>query len=309
MINLSVLLVNYNGAKYLEKSIESILDQTYKKFELIIIDDGSKDDSWRIINRYKSLDKRIRMFAGKHIGLTKNLSSGVKLAKGRYLARQDSDDYSYPERLEKQLNWITSGNKKKVLCGTFANKINDNDDFLKLIKLYQNDSDIKKIIKYKNCFIHSSIFLDLQELKNSGSYDPYFKYSQDYEAWCRLSFCGEVCNLPEPLIALRNRKSSISQIYSEEQEFYKILASVKNFYFLDKSLIKKIKKNSIRKNIEYLSKYQFTKSHVNLMLFLAKHKINWKYKIKYLDCKNYFINFIKQHPKIFIYSLIKNLIK
>ena len=125
MISLSVLLVNYNGAKYLEKSIESILDQTFKKFELIIIDDGSKDASWKIINRYKLLDRRIRIFRGKHMGLTKNLLSGVQLAKGRYFARQDSDDYSYPERLEKQLNWITSGKKKKVLCGTFADKIND----------------------------------------------------------------------------------------------------------------------------------------------------------------------------------------
>ena len=308
MIDLSVLLVNYNGAKYLKKSIESILDQTFKKFELIIIDDGSYDNSWKIIKHYKSLDKRIRIFSNEHIGLTKNLASGIKIAKGRYLARQDSDDYSYPDRLEKQLNWITSGKNKKVLCGTFANKINENDKFIELIKLHKKDLDIKKNLKFINCFIHSSVLFDLQEFKNCGSYDPYFKYSQDYEAWCRLSFRGKVSNLPEPLIALRKRKESISEIYSEEQELYKILASTKNFFFLNKFLIQKIKKSTISENIKYLSKNHKTKSHVNLMLFLSKHKISGEYKNNYFDLKNY-INFISKYPKIFFYSFIKNIIK
>lgn len=308
MIDLSVLLVNYNSSKYLKKSIESILDQTFKKFELIIIDDGSYDNSWKIIKHYKSLDKRIRIFSNEHIGLTKNLASGIKIAKGRYLARQDSDDYSYPDRLEKQLNWITSGKNKKVLCGTFANKINENDKFIKLIKLHQKDLDIKKNLKFINCFIHSSVLFDLQEFKNCGSYDPYFKYSQDYEAWCRLSFRGKVSNLPEPLIALRNRKESISEIYSEEQELYKILASTKNFFFLNKFKIQKIKKSTISENIKYLSQNHKTKSHVNLMLFLSKHKISGEYKNNYFDLKNY-INFISKYPKIFFYSFIKNIIK
>src|SRR5437660_806769 len=96
----SVLLPVYNGARFLEGGIESILSQSYRNIELIIINDGSSDDSAQIISKFH--DPRIRAYSQENQGLAATLNRAIHLAKGEYLARQDQDDLSLPQRLEKQ---------------------------------------------------------------------------------------------------------------------------------------------------------------------------------------------------------------
>jgi glycosyltransferase involved in cell wall biosynthesis len=106
---ITVLMPVYNGEDYLRDSIESILSQTYLNFEFIIIDDGSTDSSLEIINSYAKQDKRIIVRKNEHnIGLAKSLNAGIKLAKGRYIARQDADDLSSADRLDIQLSYALS---------------------------------------------------------------------------------------------------------------------------------------------------------------------------------------------------------
>ena len=114
----SVVMSVYNGEKFLRESVESILSQTFKDFEFIIINDGSKDQTEKILNEYESLDTRIILVNQKNEGLTKALARGCKLAKGKYIARQDVDDVSTPKRIEKQVDYL-SNHQENVLIGTW----------------------------------------------------------------------------------------------------------------------------------------------------------------------------------------------
>ena len=96
----------YNGEPYLAEAIESILQQTYQEFEFIIINDGSSDTSWRIIQQYAAKDPRIVPITQDNIGLTRSLNKGIQLSKGEFIARQDADDLSLPTRLAEQLPWV-----------------------------------------------------------------------------------------------------------------------------------------------------------------------------------------------------------
>ena len=103
---ISVILPVYNSQEFLSQSINSILNQTYKNFELIIIDDGSTDKSKEICEYFSKKDNRIIFIDKDHEGLTISLNKALKIAKGKFIARQDADDVSLPERFEKQINWF-----------------------------------------------------------------------------------------------------------------------------------------------------------------------------------------------------------
>ena len=104
---ISVIMSAYNSEKHISNSIESILGQSYQNFEFLIMDDGSTDNTGKIINSYRKTDNRIKLFNNKsNIGLTKSLNFLINQAQGEYLARQDSDDVSNSKRFELQLNYM-----------------------------------------------------------------------------------------------------------------------------------------------------------------------------------------------------------
>ena len=114
----------YNASKFLNEAIESILNQTYKNFEFIIIDDGSTDNSTQIIEKYKKIDERIVFIENeKNVGLTKNLNKAIKLSTSDYIARMDADDISDVKRLEKQIKFLQE-NKDISIVGSCAKYIN-----------------------------------------------------------------------------------------------------------------------------------------------------------------------------------------
>ncbi|MDD4353774.1 MAG: glycosyltransferase family A protein, partial [Candidatus Nanoarchaeia archaeon] len=127
---ISVIMSAYNTERYIAEAIESILNQTFKDFEFIIIDDGSTDDSLKIIKRYVKKDRRIKLIHNKkNIGLTKSLNKGLKIAKGQYIARMDADDISLPQRFQIQYDFLEK-NKDIFLIGTTAFLIDDKGDRL-----------------------------------------------------------------------------------------------------------------------------------------------------------------------------------
>ena len=218
---ISVILPVYNAEKYLSNCIESILDQSYRKFELIIINDGSTDKSEKIISNYCAKDSRIKYIKNNfNAGITSSLIKGVNQSQGNYIARQDADDISKPERLKKQLSWLLE-DEKRVLCGT-------NADFFESKKIifpfYYKNLSIKKNLKYINCFVHSSVMF-----KNNGmNYNPLYKFTQDYDLWRRLVIKGEVGNLKEKLVKIRISQNSISVKNRTEQKQFFVLASLNN---------------------------------------------------------------------------------
>ena len=128
----TVLMSVYNGERYLHESIESILNQTFKDFGFLIINDGSTDNTPKILKSYK--DQRIKIISNKNnLGLTKSLNKGIKLAKGEYIARQDVDDVSLSERLEKQVKFLNSY-PSYAAVGTFTKIINEDSKVIFLLR-------------------------------------------------------------------------------------------------------------------------------------------------------------------------------
>ncbi|WP_244834814.1 glycosyltransferase family 2 protein [Clostridium sp. BJN0001] len=108
----SVIMPVFNAEKYLEESIKSVLNQTYKNFEFIIINDGSTDSSLSIINKFKSMDNRIRVIDQKNNGIVYSLNKGISTAKGKYIARMDADDISLPNRIKNQVKYMETNQLK-----------------------------------------------------------------------------------------------------------------------------------------------------------------------------------------------------
>lgn len=180
--NISVIMSVYNGEKYLGKSIQSILDQTERDFEFIIINDGSSDETLNILKKNQILDPRIIIINQTNMGLTKSLNRGVLLSKGNYIARQDADDESVKNRFKIQYNDLLRSKSDLAVCRTIIKGSNHvTPNYLKVI-FY------KFIHKYENVFIHGSFFIRKETIKEIGMYDDLFQYSQDYDFTLKLLY-------------------------------------------------------------------------------------------------------------------------
>ncbi|MHA2039282.1 MAG: glycosyltransferase, partial [Promethearchaeota archaeon] len=187
---ITVLMPVYNNEKFLRESVDSILNQTFKDFEFIIINDGSTDRTKKILNAYK--DFRIRVIDNdKNIGITRSLNKGLGLAKGEYIARMDGDDISLPERLERQVKFLEN-NPKVVLLGNWV-EIIDGDGNLRSITRYPtNHCFITWIFLFKTCLAHPTVMYRKKEVLKINGYNSMLSYTQDYDLWVRLSKIGKI---------------------------------------------------------------------------------------------------------------------
>jgi glycosyltransferase involved in cell wall biosynthesis len=206
----SVVLPVYNGSQYLRQSIESILQQSYRNFELIIINDGSQDDSQKIIDSYH--DSRIRSFEQANIGLAATLNKGIGLAKGRWIARQDQDDVSFPERLTKQVHFMNT-HPGYAIVGTAAQIWANETKTDRFHRHPCSDPELRAGLVFYNYFVHSSVLLDKSVVQSIGGYttDPERQPPEDYELWSRIARKHPVRNLPDVLLAYREVGSSMSR--------------------------------------------------------------------------------------------------
>jgi glycosyltransferase involved in cell wall biosynthesis len=204
MCLVSVVMSVYNEEGCIADAIASILSQTYTDFEFIIINDGSTDDSINIINSFE--DPRIIVIDQSNRGLTASLNIGIKASKGKYIARQDADDYSYPNRLECQIREFKN-NSELVLLGTRADI--DYGEFSYRSQSYAA-SDIKDELLNSNVFVHSSVCFLKDKFLDVGLYDIKYDTSQDYDAWLRLSEMGDISVLDKVLVRRVVRENSIS---------------------------------------------------------------------------------------------------
>ena len=210
MPKISVIMSVYNGEKYLAEAIESILEQTFKDFEFIIIDDGSTDKSLEILKEYAKKDSRIKIIANqKNIGLTKSLNIGIKQAQGEYIARMDADDISLPHRFEKQICFLEK-NPSYGAIGTSTKIIDKNGRVIKKVKLVKSWVVIKQMLKFGNCFVHGSMMFKRYDYFKAGGYRKFFPVGQDFDLWLRMSKIKKMKNLKQCLYLWRKTKGSIS---------------------------------------------------------------------------------------------------
>ncbi len=205
----SVVMSVYDGQKYLRESIDSILTQTRKNFEFIIINDGSKDNSLDILLEYQTKDNRVLIVNQDNIGLTRSLNRGVKLAASEYIARQDADDISLPTRLEKQFNYMKNHPEVAVI-GCLGDVFSANG-MLRTTKDHKySRQGIKRHLASKNLFMHGSAMMRKSCLAKVGFYREFFRHSQDYDLWLRLSQYFDIDILPEHLYQYRVTPEAIS---------------------------------------------------------------------------------------------------
>ncbi len=203
---ISVVMPVYNGQEYLNIAIDSLLLQSYKNFELILVDDGSTDHSANLINQYN--DKRLRYIYQKNQGLAAALNHGFNEARGRYIARMDCDDISYQKRLEHQVAFLEK-NKKVALVGAGYDLIDQDGRIIdRSVHLVRNQ-DLQLEMLVRNPFGHGTIMLRRQALAKTGLYDT-SQPVEDYDLWHRIAQKYSVANLPEQLYGWRVNPSGIS---------------------------------------------------------------------------------------------------
>lgn len=206
----SVVMSARNADKYISKSIESILNQTFKDFEFIIIDDASTDNTLTIIKEFAKKDKRIKIIINKeNIGLTRALNNAISIAKGEYIARQDADDYSAPERLETQILFLEKNNNIS-LVGTSVTIIDEAGTKLCERNLPTGSEQIKAILQKDNCIFHGTILFRKKDVLEIGAYRPFFTKSQDYDLYLRLCETKNIDNINKPLYFWRFNDMGIS---------------------------------------------------------------------------------------------------
>jgi len=212
----------YNGAKYLEQSLQSILGQTLKDWELVVIDDGSTDATPEILDHW-SKDKRVKIITNEsNLGLTKSLNLGLRECFGKYVARWDGDDVCDPERLQKQYEFMEA-NPELALCGSQGWYLDEKGERIKEKNLPVDYDAIQAKLLFNNQFIHSSLFIRRSVIEQEGFYNESFKTSQDYELVLRLAKKYPVMNLTERLVDWRVGKNSLSWS-SKRQEWDAIRA-------------------------------------------------------------------------------------
>lgn len=207
---ITVITSCFNAEKYLHEAIESILSQSFKDFEYILIDDGSQDTTLDIIKKYSAIDKRIVVVKKNNTGLTDSLNMGLKTAKSKWIARMDADDISMPDRLMEQYKYVTSRDNV-VLLGSGCVQIDEQGDVISLNQYPSHGHGLlNRLIKMKAFFPHSSSFYKLETALDLGMYRERLNGAEDYDMWLRMSRKGEIACLPSPLIRLRKHTESIT---------------------------------------------------------------------------------------------------
>lgn len=214
----SVIMPAYNSEKYISEAIESILDQSFKDFEFIIIDDGSTDETWDIIQKYKMKNQRIIAVKNEiNLKMTKALNKGINLARGEYLVRMDADDWSYPYRIKAQVEFMQHNPNIVVSGGSI--EVCDERLVVKNKRKYPNsDKDVRKKIFRYNPFAHPSTIFRKDKVLEVGKYDERLPLTQDYDLYFRLGKVGKFANLDRVLIKLRNHPKSSSMSMEKDQE-------------------------------------------------------------------------------------------
>lgn len=218
---ITVLMSVYNAAKYIPEAIESILSQTFRDYEFIIINDGSTDGTKEILATID--DARIRVIHQENHGLTYSLNIGLSLAQGKYIARIDADDYCHPDRLLHQYEEMEKRMDLAVL-GTWATQVDGNGKEIDYKVMPVGQDEVIRNITKENPFIHGSVIMRKSILDEVGGYRESFRYAQDYDLFLRLSDQHPMDNLPEYLYYSRHNPDMVSIRSHTSQVAYANLA-------------------------------------------------------------------------------------
>ncbi|MDP4148560.1 MAG: glycosyltransferase [Bacteroidota bacterium] len=197
----TMLMPAYNAGKYIAEAIRSVLAQDFSDFELLIVDDGSTDDTREVIGRFS--DPRIRLLEQENKGISAALNAGLTAARGIYIARFDADDICLPQRLSRQTAFLDA-NPDYILVGSEAEYVSEDGEHLFHFRcIAYSYPEIMSRIVHACPFIHSAVMYRQKEVLAAGAYSLYAHNFEDYFLWIQLVRTGKCCNLPEVLIKVR----------------------------------------------------------------------------------------------------------
>lgn len=214
MVNLSVIMSVYaEPLAWIRQSLESILNQTYRQFEFLIVNDNPDYlELKKALDKYAELDSRIKIISNnENVGLTKSLNRALEVAKGVYIARMDADDYSLPSRFEKQINYLET-HPDVVMVGCYAQIMNEKGKISGEMHTGEDYEYLKAMIPFSQPVYHPAMMYKRVINGNPVKYDEKMRASQDYELCCRLiSF--PITNIPEYLLYYRCSRKQMTKVY------------------------------------------------------------------------------------------------
>ena len=249
---ISVILPVYNAGQYLKYAVDSILEQTHKDFELLLIDDGSTDESSTIIDTYAKADPRVVAIHQDNMGLVATLNKGVRLARGKYIARMDADDISLPRRFEVQVSLLES-TEGAVLCASCFDVIDENNEFVRLGVAPAIDEDLKRSMYLYNPIAHGSVMVLKEALIAAGEYSDTVGPTEDFDLWIRLARQGNFVFSERSLFRWRMNPTGITHSQNEKMQdaTKKLVLNLRN-----KQPIKPYSATKMRlRGNEYIEKY------------------------------------------------------
>jgi len=217
MTAVSVLLPVYNASRYVGQAVESILRQTHRDFEFLILDDGSRDNSLAQLRRFEQGDSRVRVISRPNTGIVGALNELVALAKGEWLFRMDADDVARPERFERQLAYVAS-NPDCVALGSRALFMDpDGSPLLEFIDCFDHADIERTLMRPAIGILHPTVAMSRRAVLAVGGYRADYPHVEDLDLFLRLGEAGRLANLPEVLLDYRNHFTNVSHSNATEQ--------------------------------------------------------------------------------------------
>jgi glycosyltransferase involved in cell wall biosynthesis len=209
---ISVCMPVYNTEAYIAEAVESILNQTYRNFEFIIIDDGSTDQSLSILERYAAQDTRIRLSSKPNAGYVVRLNEMVGATRGELIARMDADDVAMPERFARQLDFLNA-HPEVVAVGCRTLAIDSDGDPIAEFCTVQHHEEIDRMhleARHGGVISHPAAMIRADAIRTVGGYRAEYWPTEDMDLWLRLAEIGRLANLPEMLLKYRQHLESTS---------------------------------------------------------------------------------------------------
>lgn len=273
--SISILLPVYNGEKFIVEAINSIFVSSHQNFEIVLIDDGSTDNTVPLLNKYK--DDRIHLYKKSNSGLVETLNYGISKCKNEIIMRMDADDRLHPSKMELQLSAFLK--KNVILMGTEAKIFTENNTLTSNIYLPEYHKDIiHSMINLKPGLIHGTIMFYKEAIEKVKMYSTRLTHAEDYDLFFRLAKIGELSNFKEQLYYIRKHDQNVSHLNAKIQLTNTFIA--RQYYFL-KEIYPISKKDYTRINF-FLNEKMLVKIFTNLHCEIVKEEYLTKKKLFHL---------------------------
>lgn len=212
----SVIMPARNAGRFLAPAIRSILAQTSPDFELLVVDDGSADDTAAICGDLARADARVTVTANPARGLVEALNHGLHAARGRYVARMDADDVSLPARFARQVDFLEA-NREIAVAGSWAEVIDATGAVIGAMTPPTDPAAVRAELMQRSCIVHPSAMIRTETLRRVGGYRRAFAGCEDYDLWLRISEIADLANLGETLLHYRMHDEQVTWARAEQR--------------------------------------------------------------------------------------------